>query len=149
MPEVSDADVAAMAASAVALKLPTFWPSKPAVWFSQIEAQFTLKGITQDVTKHAHLITSLSDDVATRVSDLLISPPETGRYEALKKRLLQTYTLKRRPSRKNPRFWTTGCRPSIRPHGRHARTHPGWRTTRIPLQGDFPSSTPTRDPLPH
>ncbi|QQP51427.1 Uncharacterized protein FKW44_012789 [Caligus rogercresseyi] len=93
MPEVSDADVAAMAASAVALKLPTFWPSKPALWFSQIEAQFMLKRITQDVTKHVHLITSLSDDVTTRVSDILISPPETGRYEALKKRLLQTNTL--------------------------------------------------------
>ncbi|QQP34595.1 Uncharacterized protein FKW44_022536 [Caligus rogercresseyi] len=145
MPEVSDADVASMAASAVALKLPTFWPSKPAVWFSQIEAQFTLKGITQDVTKHAHLITSLSDDVATRVSDLLISPPLRSSQEAA---LTDVHSLKRRQSRKNPRFWTTGCRPSIHPHGRHALTHPGWRTTRIPLQGDFLSSTPTRDPLP-
>ena len=41
-------------ANAVALKLPSFWTSQPAVWFIQAEAQFTLRNITADETKYAY-----------------------------------------------------------------------------------------------
>ena len=43
--------------TAVTVKLPPFWPDKAVLWFAQAEAQFLLRGITQDKTKFAHVIT--------------------------------------------------------------------------------------------
>jgi hypothetical protein len=35
----------------VGIRVPPFWPEKPAVWFAQLEGQFALPNITQDATK--------------------------------------------------------------------------------------------------
>ena len=36
---------------AASVKLPDFWQQNPRAWFQHIEAQFQLRGITQDVTR--------------------------------------------------------------------------------------------------
>ena len=51
--------------SAVSVKLPPFWLADPAIWFLQVEAQFTLKGIVQQRTKFDHVIAVLAPEVAT------------------------------------------------------------------------------------
>ena len=33
------------------IKLPPFWHSKPEIWFTQVEAQFTISHITSDKSK--------------------------------------------------------------------------------------------------
>ena len=82
--------------NAVALKLPAFWTSQPAVWFIQAEAQFTLRNITADDTKYAYLVAALDQTTATRLLDILSNPPDNDKYKALKKRLTSTYGLSRR-----------------------------------------------------
>ena len=84
---------AAPTASAVGIKLPPFWPTKPAVWFAQVEAQFSIRNINQDATKYAYLVTALDDEISTRVCDILENPPADDLYDTLKQRLLDTFRL--------------------------------------------------------
>ena len=75
--------------AAVSLKLPPFWPVNPAVWFLQVEAQFTLKGIVQQRTKFDHVIAVLTPEVATEVRDLILNPPGDAPYNLLKAALFK------------------------------------------------------------
>jgi hypothetical protein len=81
--------------SAVALKLPPFWAAQPRAWFTQAEAQFTLRGITQDETMYFYLVAALDQHTAERLLDVLESPPAADKYKSLKARLLGTYSLTR------------------------------------------------------
>ncbi|KAJ8409400.1 hypothetical protein AAFF_G00228010 [Aldrovandia affinis] len=81
---------------AVALKLPEFWQEHAAVWFAQAEAQFALRGITQEDTKYFYVVAALNSSTASRVLSLLQDPPEADKYLALKQLLLETFELNRR-----------------------------------------------------
>lgn len=78
---------------AVSLKLPKFWTPHARVWFAQTEAEFSLRKITVDQTKFHYVLAALDHDTAERILDLLESPPVNGKYDALKARLLETFTL--------------------------------------------------------
>ncbi len=83
-------------ANAVALKLPTFWTTQPSVWFTQTEAQFYLRKITDDTTKYFYVVSALDQDTAARIIDTLSTPPVQHKYETLKQRLISTFGLSRR-----------------------------------------------------
>ena len=77
--------------SVVSVKLPPFWADQSDIWFAQAEAQFALRNITSSLTKYYHVTTTLPQEIATSVLDILRSPPTENPYETLKKRLVQTF----------------------------------------------------------
>ncbi|PIK40395.1 hypothetical protein BSL78_08377 [Apostichopus japonicus] len=75
--------------ASVSLKLPPFWSHDPALWFCQVEAQFTTRGIKTQQTKYAYVISSLQSEIAAEVRDLLLKPPEKDPYEVIKRELIR------------------------------------------------------------
>ena len=71
---------------AVALKLPTFWLSRPAVWFAQVEAQFATRQppIDADLTKYNYVVAALDNVAAVEVEAIILVPPPTNKYKQLK-----------------------------------------------------------------
>ena len=77
----------------VPVKLPEFWEASPATWFAQAEAQFALRGITDDAIKYYHVVSALGSSTALRVESLIVSPPRAAKYDAIKSHLLKTFQL--------------------------------------------------------
>ena len=93
LPDPPPADTPAGRVAAIQIKLPPFWPKDPALWFAQIEAQFTTRGITVSKTKFDYVVSSLSPEFATEVRDLLLQPPAEQPYETLKRELTNRTSL--------------------------------------------------------
>ena len=70
---------------AISLKLPPFCPADPDMWFAQVEAQFSTKGIRVEKIKFEYIVAS----VATEVRDLILAPPADAPYAALKRELIR------------------------------------------------------------
>ncbi|GFR03275.1 transposon Ty3-I Gag-Pol polyprotein [Trichonephila clavata] len=78
--------------SHVAVKPPPFWKHNPALWFVRLEAQFELAKILNDTTKFNYVLSAVESDILNSVSDLTLKPPENGKYDALKKRLIEVHS---------------------------------------------------------
>ena len=88
----TDASTATSTVAAVNVKLPPYWPADPQVWFAQIEAQFTTRGITSQKTKFDYIVASLSSEIATEVRDLILTPPAENPFDTLKEQLIKRTT---------------------------------------------------------
>lgn len=75
----------------VSIKVPPFWKPDPRIWFIQLEAQFRNSKITQDQTKYDIVVSSIDSEILTQVTDILTNPPSSGKYDAIKKRLISTF----------------------------------------------------------
>ncbi|XP_028043205.1 uncharacterized protein LOC114252776 [Bombyx mandarina] len=73
----------------VAIKLPPFWPDRPAIWFAQVEAQFSISGISADLTKFNYVIAQLDTRVIGEVDDIILQPPPEDKYGRLKSELIR------------------------------------------------------------
>lgn len=76
----------------VSVKVPSFWKPDPKIWFIQLEAQFRNAGITSDQTKYDYVVSSIEADILTRVTDILLDPPQDDKYNAIKNRLISLYS---------------------------------------------------------
>jgi hypothetical protein len=72
----------------VGVRVPPFWPEEPEIWFSQIEGQFMIAGITNDLTKFHYVISQLDRQFSKEVKDIITNPPATDKYPKLKSELI-------------------------------------------------------------
>ena len=72
----------------IALKLPTFWPADPQVWFPQVESQFVTGKVTNQDTKFHHIFASLPLEFAVDIRDLIIHKLVHNAYDELKDKLI-------------------------------------------------------------
>jgi hypothetical protein len=73
----------------VGIRVPPFWPEKPAIWFAQIEGQFSISNITADATKFYYVIGQLDQQTSAEVEDIIVNPPVANKYDKLKAELIK------------------------------------------------------------
>jgi len=79
----------------VAVRLPTFWTDRPAVWFEQAEAQFEMAAITRQRTKFNYVVFQLNQQQAAEVEDIITTPSEDEPYDRLKAELVRRLSTSR------------------------------------------------------
>lgn len=77
----------------IALRLPQFWNENPSLYFSQVEANFQLSGITQESTKYCSLIASLDQQTMLSIADLVRKPDVEKPYTTVKNRLIEVFEI--------------------------------------------------------
>ncbi|XP_064475435.1 uncharacterized protein LOC135389301 [Ornithodoros turicata] len=93
---ISTPQVVQHSISHVAVKIPPFWSANPTVWFSQVECQFHVAGITSRSSRYFHVAAALPPEVANEVTDILCAPLSTDPYDTLKKALIERTTASER-----------------------------------------------------
>jgi hypothetical protein len=81
------------AGMAAAVKLPPFWPHAPALWFSQAECQFVVRGVVDSFQRYCLVVSVLPHESLRLVADIVEAPPATEQYQTLKDRLLASHQL--------------------------------------------------------
>ncbi|XP_048480449.1 uncharacterized protein LOC125490797 [Plutella xylostella] len=80
----------ALAQITVSSRIPDFWKESPRLWFAQFEAVVANQKLA-DESRYNLVIAKLSREHVEQVSDIVLTPPDTKKYEALKTRLLVVY----------------------------------------------------------
>lgn len=73
------------------IKIPLFRTHNPKLWFVHVEAQFISNNVKGDLSRYYAVISSSDCSTLQQVCDLLEKPPASGKYEALKTALINTY----------------------------------------------------------
>ncbi|XP_028164599.1 uncharacterized protein LOC135080283 [Ostrinia nubilalis] len=79
-----------LSAVTVSSRIPDFWRDQPRLWFVQCEAILGPQKLS-DEARYNLVVTKLGKEVVEQVSDILLKPPESGKFEALKTRLMTVY----------------------------------------------------------
>lgn len=73
------------------IKLPPFCRQNPRLWFAQVEMAFLTNGITTDISQFRFVAVHLSGEVLDTVSDIILNPPNEGKFAALKQRIIAAF----------------------------------------------------------
>ena len=79
--------------TAIAVKLPSFWPDNIKTWLVQSELQLRLIGVTCRQTKFDYVKQAMSQSDAVKVLDLIRAHPVSNPYQHLEDQLLKMYAL--------------------------------------------------------
>jgi hypothetical protein len=79
----------------VPVRLPPFWPDRPAFCFCQAEALFELAAITRQRTKFNYVVLQLNTQQAAEFEEFSIAQPEQDQYDRLKSELLRRLSTSR------------------------------------------------------
>jgi hypothetical protein len=77
----------------VFVKLPPFWPHSPALWFSQVESMFIVCGITDQLQRYYHVVSTLTHESLGLVADIVEASPDEEPYTVLKQQLMASHQL--------------------------------------------------------
>lgn len=80
----------------VGVRVPPFWPEEPEIWFSQVEGQFAISGITSDATQFNYVTGHLDQQYSKEVKDVIIDPPVENKYERPKFELMKRLTASKK-----------------------------------------------------
>lgn len=89
----TEAPVVSSEVGKIALRLPSFWTSNPKLYFTQIEANFTLSKITSESTKFCCLISALDEQVMLTIADVINKPKLDNPYTEVKNRLIEEFSV--------------------------------------------------------
>ncbi|GFR32140.1 retrovirus-related Pol polyprotein from transposon 297 [Trichonephila clavata] len=70
----------------VSMKVSPIWRANPEIWFSQMENQFVLAGISAEITKFHYVVSALQPEELGIVGDINLNPPAVKPYAALRTR---------------------------------------------------------------
>lgn len=76
----------------IAVKPSPFWKNDPIIWFTQLEAQFQLSGITVDDTKYNTVLAAVDSEILQTVRDIILDPPKDDKYDTIKNKLISVFT---------------------------------------------------------
>lgn len=71
-------------------RIPEFWIDQPRVWFIRTEAILAPQRLGDDA-KFDIVVSKLSKDVITQLTDFLSKPPDNGKFQAIKTKLLTMF----------------------------------------------------------
>ncbi|XP_047037600.1 uncharacterized protein LOC124642896 [Helicoverpa zea] len=71
-------------------RLPPFWRQNPRLWFAQFEAAVAASKLG-DEQKFNLVVPLLGCNNLELITDLILEPPATGKYQTLKERLIATF----------------------------------------------------------
>ncbi|KAF8793547.1 hypothetical protein HNY73_005012 [Argiope bruennichi] len=76
----------------LSVKIPPLWRNNIKLWFIQVERNFAIAKISNDLTKYNHLIATIDPETLSAVADILLAYPDTNKYDALKARLIAEFS---------------------------------------------------------
>lgn len=79
-----------LAAISVFNRIANFWTDQPRAWFLHAESTLLPQNASDEV-KYNVILSKLGKETITQITDLVSAPPATGKYAALKNRLLHLY----------------------------------------------------------
>ncbi|KAK4467588.1 hypothetical protein MN116_000252 [Schistosoma mekongi] len=79
--------------SNINLSVPPFKSTDPALWFGRLENYFAANNITSQKRMFGYASTSLPDEVADQVREILLSPPVDAPYDHLKQTVIKVMSL--------------------------------------------------------